>query len=253
MKRQIETIDFMLSPTRDFWGVPISEITDSIKSIYISDSYNSLSIEGYTVTKELIVKIRSNNWDPGTESKDLKTVDALATKGYNQAFNGVIDIIVAVYKTGKEQLDVHATIKNLVTKVHADLFSPMALAGIVKPVDVAGFRKGPIYIRGSRHVPPASEYLMDCMGALYDLINTEQCYYTSALLGHLCLGFIHPFGDGNGRTSRFLMSTLLIVSGHDWVVIPVWLRDEYIAALDSAYVNKDIIPFAKFLSNLSKH
>jgi hypothetical protein len=49
------------------------------------------------------------------------------------------------------------------------------------------------------------------------------------------------------------MNTLLIVSGHDWVVIPVELRDEYVAALDSASVNKDIIPFAKFLSNLSKH
>jgi Fic family protein len=34
-----------------------------------------------------------------------------------------------------------------------------------------------------------------------------------AILAHLCLAWIHPFGDGNGRTARLVEFQILIFPG----------------------------------------
>ena len=36
-----------------------------VKDIYRSDAYHSLSIEGYSVSPELVKHLRAGNWDPG--------------------------------------------------------------------------------------------------------------------------------------------------------------------------------------------
>ena len=104
-----------------------------------------------------------------------------------------------------------------------------------------------IYIRGSMHVPPASEQLMDCMTALKECIDEESSFAVKAILGHLFFGYVHPFPDGNGRTARFLMNFLFIAGGYNWVVIKQETRNNYLNALESASVGKDIVPFADFI------
>ena len=56
--------------------------------------------------------------------------------------------------------------------------------------------------------------------------------------------------DGNGRIGRFLMNTMLASGGYDWLIIPVERRDEYMATLERASVEGDIVSFAKFLSSI---
>jgi len=56
--------------------------------------------------------------------------------------------------------------------------------------------------------------------------------------------------DGNGRTARFLMNTMLASGGFEWTVIPVERREEYMAALEDASVRSDIKAFTKLISNL---
>jgi len=119
-------------------------------------------------------------------------------------------------------------------------------AGLISEFDLAGYRKGPVYIRGSRHVAPASEQLMDCMTALKECMIEEASFAVKAILGHLFMGYIHPFPDGNGRSARFLMIFLFIVGGSRWVVINQEARARYLAALESASVGKGIGPFVKF-------
>lgn len=58
--------------------------------------------------------------------------------------------------------------------------------------------------------------------------------------------------DGNGRTGRFLMNLMLAAGGYPWLVIPVERRNEYMDALESASVDQNIAPFAKFLADLLK-
>jgi Fic family protein len=127
------------------------------------------------------------------------------------------------------------------------LFQPCVDVGIIKIEDMAGYRKGPIYIRGSKHVPPASEHIMDCMSVLKELISGEENPIVRAVLAHWFIGYIHPYFDGNGRSARFLMNFLLIQGGYPWAVVKNSDRSEYKQALESASVNNDIQPFAKFI------
>lgn len=43
---------------------------------------------------------------------------------------------------------------------------------------------------------------------------------------------IHPFEDGNGRTSRLILNFNLLIQGHAPVIIPEIIREEYFVAMD---------------------
>lgn len=45
------------------------------------------------------------------------------------------------------------------------------------------------------------------------------------------LSEVHPFGDGNGRISRAFMNAELLAAGQPRILVPIIVRDEYIAAL----------------------
>ncbi|MBW2688918.1 MAG: Fic family protein, partial [Deltaproteobacteria bacterium] len=70
------------------------------------------------------------------------------------------------------------------------------------------------------------------------------------VLGHFIFVYIHPYVDGNGRMGRFLMNTMLASGGYPWTVIPVEMRNTYMAALEEASVGGNIGPFTDFLAQL---
>ena len=49
---------------------------------------------------------------------------------------------------------------------------------------------------------------------------------------------------------RFLMNVMLASGGYDWVVITTDKRAEYMAALESASVKGDILPYARFVISM---
>ena len=87
------------------------------------------------------------------------------------------------------------------------------------------------------------------MPALFDLLEGEQEASVRAVLGHWMLGYLHPYPDGNGRIARFLMNSMLASGGYPWTVIRVEDRDPYLSALETASVDSDIRPFARFLAD----
>ena len=113
---------------------------------------------------------------------------------------------------------------------------------------LAGHRGVPVFLRGSRHVPPRAELIGEAMPALFDLIEREPSPGVRAVLGHWLIGYVHPFPDGNGRIARFLMNALLAGGGYPWTVIRVDDRAEYLAALEAASVESNIRPFAHFVA-----
>ena len=64
-----------------------------MEEIYATDAYNSLSIEGYRVTPELIEQVKSGNWNPDGNRADKEQRDAMAARGYYQAFQKVKESI----------------------------------------------------------------------------------------------------------------------------------------------------------------
>ena len=60
-----------------------------VEEVYVTDAYHSLSIEGYRVSAELIERVRSGGWNPDANTKDRDHLNALAARGYWQAFQQV--------------------------------------------------------------------------------------------------------------------------------------------------------------------
>lgn len=211
---------------------------------YVSDAYNSLSIEGYQVTDELIERVARGDWDPEGDPEHLKLKDTLAARGYYLTFEAVKKSIARLF-SGDNAGDIadhdHHT-------WYAELFSPSVTAGILGAHQLAGYRTGPIFIRNSMHTPVPRDAILDCLEALFDLIRTEPHPAVRAVLGHHLFVFIHPYFDGNGRIGRFLMNVLLASGGYPWTVVRVKRRDEYMKALEQASVAGEIGPLAKFIA-----
>ena len=53
---------------------------------YVTDAWHSLSIEGYRVTPELIRRVRIGTWNPDANEQDREQRNAMAARGYWQAF-----------------------------------------------------------------------------------------------------------------------------------------------------------------------
>lgn len=215
-----------------------------VEEIYQSDAYHSLSIEGYRVTPELIERVRAGNWNPEVDEADRKNRDALAARGYWQAFQKVKEAVTKIIG-GSEP---GALVRSAHRDWYRELFAPSVAAGLIGPGALAGYRNHPVFLRGSRHVPPRAEVLADVMPALFDLLEGEKEPSVRAVLGHWLFGYIHPYPDGNGRMARFLMNATLASGGYPWTVIRVEDRAEYMKALETASIDGDIRPFAAFIA-----
>lgn len=217
-----------------------------VEDVYITDAYHSLSIEGYRVSPELIEKVRSGDWNPDVIENDREQYNAMAARGYWQAYQAVRDSIEKVLSNqnpGVVAHDDHST-------WYREMFAPGVAAGVLRPSDLAGYRNEPVYIRRSMHVPPSREAVRDAMPVLFDLLQEETEPSVRVVLGHFIFVYIHPYIDGNGRMGRLLMNVMLASGGYPWIVVPVEQRAVYMAALEEASVNQNITPFTDFLAGL---
>ncbi len=213
---------------------------------YVKDAYNSLSIEGYRVSTALIEKVRSGKWSPETDESDRNQYNAMAARGYWQAFQAVKESVKKILtgeNAGKVTDDDHST-------WFREMWAPGIAAGITKAADLAGYRNMPVFIRRSLHTPPNVDAVRDLMPVLFELLAAEKEPAVRVVLGHFVFVYIHPYKDGNGRIGRFLMNAMMASGGYSWTVIPLERRDEYMAALEQASVGQDIRPFTHFIASL---
>ena len=229
-------------------GIPedIKTYMQHVDDVYVTDAYHSLSIEGYRVSAELIERVRNQNWTPDNNEEDREQRNAMAARGYYQAFQAVKESVSKVLKNENPGTVVdhdHGT-------WYRELFAPSVTAGILQPSDLAGYRNDQVYIRHSLHTPPNREAVRDLMPALFDLIKDENNPAVRVVLGHFMFVYIHPYMDGNGRMGRFLMNVMLAAGGYPWTVVPVEERNAYMEALEAASTTENIVPFTDFLATL---
>ena len=109
---------------------------------------------------------------------------------------------------------------------------------ILKNIDdenAGRYRQQNVLISGATNTPPDYTLLNDKMAQFIDWYNTEADLIhpiARAAKVHADFVGIHPFIDGNGRTSRLLMNLELMKAGYPPCVITVENRLAYYEALD---------------------
>jgi len=219
-----------------------------VEEVYVTDAYHSLSIEGYRVSVDLIERVRRGNWNPDANEQDRKHVDALAARGYWQAFLAVKKSVRAVL----ENKDPGVVADEDHGSWYREMFAPSVTAGLMRAASLAGYRDAPVYIRRSMHVPLPHHAVPDAMQTFFEMLENETHPAVRSVLGHFVFVYIHPYMDGNGRMGRFLMNVMLAAGGYPWTVVPLDRRSAYMAALEKASVEQKIVPFAQFLGKLVK-
>jgi Fic family protein len=224
----------------------IAAYLKDVDDIYVTDAYHSLSIEGYRVSHELVERVRSNEWTPDENGGDRQHRNALAARGYWQAYQAVRESIRKILEgenPGAVSDEDHGD-------WYREMFGPCVTAGLLRAADLAGYRNDQVYVRRSMHIPPRHEAVRDCMPAFFELLREEPEPSVRVVLGHFIFVYIHPYMDGNGRMGRFLMNVMLAAGGYPWTVIPLEKRDNYMEALERGSVERNIVPFAVFLGKL---
>ncbi len=122
--------------------------------------------------------------------------------------------------------------------------------------DNAGrYRTVNVRIGGAEHLPPDQlrvPELMERFIAWYRDEALELHPVERAARVHSDFVKIHPFVDGNGRTSRLLMNLELMKAGYPAAVLPVERRFEYYWALDQDQVHGNPGPFLNLISVIVK-
>lgn len=126
---------------------------------------------------------------------------------------------------------------------------------ILKEIDnenAGKYRGENVTIKGATHIPPDYIKVPELMEKLilnYETWNNYHPIIRAALL-HGELVKIHPFVDGNGRTSRLLMNLDLMNSGYNPVIIKKEDRLKYYETLDKAHTTGNYTDFVKLITKL---
>ena len=132
----------------------------------------------------------------------------------------------------------------------------LILRGIY-PEDAGKYRKVQVMIKGSSHMPPQPFLVAKEMEELFIWYQTNKNNLHPVILAaemHERLVTIHPFIDGNGRTSRLLMNLILLQ--HGYVITNKKgtneSRMQYYNALEACQVENNKENFLLFIAQTEK-
>jgi Fic family protein len=125
---------------------------------------------------------------------------------------------------------------------------------ILKEIDntnAGKYRNENVVISGAKHIPPKHYEIGDSMQKLILEYQNEWKAYHPVIRATLIHGEfvkIHPFIDGNGRTSRLLLNFELMKNGYPPIIIKKEERARYYDVLDLAHTTMNYEPFMELVS-----
>ncbi len=119
------------------------------------------------------------------------------------------------------------------------------------------YRKIQVLISGAKHTPPQPFLVPIQMESLFIWYEENKKMLHPVLLSaelHERLVTIHPFIDGNGRTSRLLMNLVLLQHGYPIAILKgdTVSRLNYYAALETAQTERNKQPFLLLIAKTLK-
>ena len=127
---------------------------------------------------------------------------------------------------------------------------------ILKNIDdnnAGTYRKTNVIISGADHIPPDAVHVDSKMRNFIKWYQNEaQSLHPVERAGRVHADFvkIHPFTDGNGRTSRLLMNLELMKEGFPPAILPVEKRLQYYEALDKTHTKNDYESFLSLIADI---
>jgi Fic family protein len=225
-------LDDKLARLNSFRPLPPPLVRKLQEQFELEMTYNSNAIEGNSLTlKETFLVVNE-----GLTIKGKPLRDHLEAKGHTEALEFLDDL------TTRDDQDY------LSEKVIRE-FNGIVMRDIDR--EWAGkYRNSNVIIGGAAHTPPEAFEVPQLMQELISWTNSAGRNLHPVELAavfHHRLVYIHPFFDGNGRTTRLAMNVTLLRAGYPLVVILKNDRRRYYRLLAEAD-HGNLVPFAGFIA-----
>jgi len=223
----------------------VETAVDYEKFNHVTLVHHSTAIEGSTLTEVETALLLTEGLTPAGKQLTF----SLMAKDHLTALEFVLD---EATKKSPVTVPLIQRIASLVLKHTGSVYrTPLGEVDASK----GDFRRGSVHVGSSRF--PNHEKVP---GLMADLVKSLQGRMTNKLEvlkqlelsfnAHLQLVSIHPFYDGNGRTSRLLMNYIQRFYGLPLAIIPVEKRADYFQALIDAREQNDTTVFSKFMAQM---
>lgn len=235
----MENIDNILQQYR---SLRLSEVIDYDKFNDFATTHHSTGIEGSTLTATETRLLL----DEGLTPKGKPLIHSLMVRDHYEALRFVItsaDQKKPISTELIQQINAHV-MRQTGTQYHTVLGTVDSSRG--------AFRKGNVSAGGSYF--PSYQKVEDLTGEMVAAINkkladcrTVQQQLELSFAAHFNLVSIHPFYDGNGRTSRLLMNYLQLYYGLPMAIVFKEDKSDYFNALTSSRKEESLSPFYVFM------
>lgn len=210
--------------------IPFHVLEKFERAFDVEYTHESTTIEGNTLTLIETKLVLEDKISVG--GKTLRELHEVIN--HDHAFQFVRKCI-----SEKQQLN-----EEIIKEIHATLMNNIIIGGIYRNVNVR--------ITGSRHIPPFPDKMYNQLQDFFaDLIWKKEKLNPIELAAWTHAEFvkIHPFPDGNGRTSRLIMNYQLM--GHGFLPISIKNEDKlsYFNALETYHTTGDLTPFTNMIGD----
>jgi Fic family protein len=226
---------------KEYLLLGLSEAIDYEKFSMISIVYNSTKIEGCSLTENDTKLLIEHN----ITANGKPLTDHLMVKDNYAAFIFLKEISL---QRKKISIDLIKEVGGLVMKNTGGVVNTIAGTFDTSSGDL---RKAQVYV-DKKYFPDSSKIekllkdLVDNVNQKIDMVSGNEILKLSADI-HYNLVNIHPFGDGNGRTSRLMMNYIQMYHKEPLIKIFTEDRAKYIDALNNTEEKEDITIFRDFI------
>jgi Fic family protein len=229
-------------------GVPLEPAAASkLYRIYLSKGVHATtSIEGNSLSEEQVQQ---------RIEKKLKL--PVSQEYLGREVDNVVDACNQIARTLSKDPNLKLT-PELICEFNGLILGGLDVEDHVRPgayrtesVGVAGYRGAPW-----EDCPYLMERLCEWLNTSFEPMDEDWKFayaLIKSIFAHLYIAWIHPFGDGNGRTARLIEFLLLVQSGVPWPAAHLLsnhynkTRERYYAGLDKSSKAKDgVIEFLTY-------
>lgn len=211
----------------------------------IKGAQSTTAIEGNTLTDEEIAKLME-----GEKLPSSIRYQGIEVENILEAFNTLLQEVI--YEN-KEQIITSELLLRLHKMVGQNLGDHFgAIPGRYRDSDViVGKYRCPDY----RDIPTLISEYCNFLKITFLYEQGQQRFsetFIEAIVAHVYLEWIHPFGDGNGRTGRLLEFYILSRGGNPDIATHILsnhynlTRPEYYRQIDKAYQTRDLSEFIEY-------